>query len=127
MKTLKDRLAERVARQRKVVGLTQAELAERVEVQAVTISRIERGKHNPSLGLLILLAESLDLELHELLRLPAEDTAKDQAFERLLWFASRLSAAEIELVMDVGAAVLSHMREVDGEGSHGNRVRHGRI
>lgn len=116
MKTLKERLAERVARQRKVVGLTQAELAERAEVQAVTISRIERGKHNPSLGLLVLLSESLDLELHELLRLPASDTPKDRAVERLLWFASRLSASEIELVMDVGAAVLPHTRKTMDEG-----------
>jgi transcriptional regulator with XRE-family HTH domain len=118
MKPLKDRLAERIARQRRVVGLTQAELAERAEVQPETVSRIERGRHNPSLGLLILLAEALDLELHELLRLPASDTPKDRAVERLLWFASRLSAAEIELVMDVGTAVLPHTRKALSDGSH---------
>lgn len=110
MRTFEERLGERIARQRRVVGLTQAGLAERVEVQPETISRVERGKRSLSLGLLVLLSEALDLELQELLRLPASDSPKDRAVERLLWFAARLSADEIELVMDVGAAVLLHTR-----------------
>lgn len=56
------------------------------------------------------ISESLDIELYELFRLPDTDSPKDRAVERLLWFASRLSPAEIELVMDVGAAVFGHAR-----------------
>ena len=110
MNTLVERLGQRIARQRRVVGLTQAELAEMVGVQPETISRIETGRRTISLGLIVLLSESLDIELHELFRLPNTDSPKDRAVERLLWFASRLSPAEIELVMDVGAAVLGHAR-----------------
>jgi transcriptional regulator with XRE-family HTH domain len=110
MNTLAERLGHRVARQRWVVGLTQAELAEKVGVQPETISRIETGKRTVSLGLLARLSESLDLELHELFRLQHSDSPKEQALGRLLLFGSRLSAAEIELVMDVGAAVLGHVR-----------------
>lgn len=111
MKNLKKRLGERIARQRKLVGLTQARLAEQVDVQPETISRIEKGRRSLSLGLLVLLAESLGLALHDLLRLSPSDTAKDQAVERLLWFASRLSAEEVELVMEVGATVLVYTRK----------------
>jgi transcriptional regulator with XRE-family HTH domain len=110
MPTLAERLGQRIARQRRVVGLTQAELAEKAGVQPETISRIETGRRTISLGLVVLLSESLDIELHELFRLPNSDSPKDRAVERLLWFASRLSLAEIELVMDVGAAVLGHAR-----------------
>ena len=110
MTTLEERLGQKIARQRRAVGLTQAELAEKVGVQPETISRIETGKRTVSLGLIALLSESVDLQLHELFRLQSSDNPKDQVIERLLWFASRLSPAEIELVMDVGAAVLGHTR-----------------
>lgn len=110
LKTLEGRLGERIARQRQLVGLTQAELAEKVEVQPETISRIENGRRGMSLGLMVLLSESLDLELHELLHIPPSDTPKDQATERLLWFASRSTAEEIELILNIGSAVLAHTR-----------------
>ena len=108
MKNLEKRLGERIARQRKLVGLTQAKLAERVDIQPESLNRIERGKRGLSVQLLALLAESLDLEIHELIRLSPSNSAKDQAVERLFWFASRLSAEEVEIVMDVGAAALLH-------------------
>jgi DNA-binding XRE family transcriptional regulator len=111
MQTFAERLGQRISRQRWVVGLTQAELAEKVGVQPETLSRIETGKRTASLGLLVLLSESLDLELHELFRLQHMDSPKDRALGKLIWFASRLSPVEIELVMDVGAAVLGHTRQ----------------
>jgi transcriptional regulator with XRE-family HTH domain len=110
MQTLAEKLGRRIARQRRAVGLTQADLAEKVGVQPETISRVETGRRMISLGLVVLLSESLDIELHELFRLPKTDSPKDRAVERLLWFASRLSPAEIELVMDVGSTVLGHTR-----------------
>jgi len=63
-----------------------------------------------SLGMMAGIAERLGLELHELFRLQPTDSPKDQALGKLLWFASRLSASEIELVLDVGAAVLLHTK-----------------
>lgn len=110
MKTLDERLGQRIARQRKAVGLSQSQLAEMVRVQPITISRIERGKNSVSLELAARIAESLEIELHEMFRLFNEDMPRDRAIEKILWFASRLSPDEIELVMDVGAAVLHHAR-----------------
>jgi transcriptional regulator with XRE-family HTH domain len=112
MKTIEERLGQRIARQRKAAGLTQAELAEKVNVQPETISRVETGIRAASLELLGHLAEALELELHELFRLHDADDPKNRALERLLWFASRLSPTEIELVMDVGAAVIGHARRL---------------
>jgi transcriptional regulator with XRE-family HTH domain len=110
MNSLAERLGHRIARQRRVSGLTQAELAELVGVQPETISRLETGKRSVSMGMMALVSESLGLDLHELFRLQLSDSPKDEAMGRLVWFASRLSAAEIELVLDVGSTVLAHAR-----------------
>lgn len=110
MNTLAERLGHRIARQRRAAGLTQAELAEKVGVQPETISRLETGKRAVSLEMMTLISESLSLELHELFHLQSTDSPKDKAIGRLLWFGSRLSVAEIELILDVGAAVLVHHR-----------------
>lgn len=110
MNALDERLGRSISRHRKALGWTQAQLAERVSIQAETLSRIENGRKAPSLPLVGRLAKALELELHELLRLQNLDNPRGRAIERLLWFGSRLSPEEIELVMDVGALVLSHAR-----------------
>lgn len=110
MKTLEERLGQRIAGQRRAAGFTQAELAEMVGVQPETISRIETGRRSASLALIVLLSEALGLELYELFHLPIKTQPKDIALEKLVWFASRLSATEIELVLDVGAAMLVPVR-----------------
>ena len=47
-------------------NLTQAELAEKVEVTRQTIGLIENGKYNPSLNLCIAIAKTLDKTLNDL-------------------------------------------------------------
>jgi len=112
MKTLEERLGQKIARQRRAVGLTQAQLAEKVNVQPETICRVENGRKKASLRLIANVSGALELDLHELFRLQSADKPKNRAVERLLWFASRLSPGEIELVMEVGAAVVKHARRV---------------
>jgi len=112
MKSLAVRLGQKIARQRKALGLTQAELAEKTGMQPETVSRLETGKRSVSLLVMATLCEALGLELHEMFRLQPSDSPKDEALRRLHWFASRLSAEEIELVLDVGSAVLEHSRRV---------------
>jgi len=111
MTNLEKRLGQRIARQRKAVGFTQAQLAERVAVEPETISRIETGTRVPSLDLIALIGEALGVDLHELFRLHDPDDPRHRAVERLSWFVARLSPAEIELVMNVGAAVLKFARQ----------------
>lgn len=112
MKSLAVRLGQKIARQRKAVGLTQAQLAERIGMQPETISRLETGKRSVSLSVIASLSEVLGLELHELFQFHGADSPKDKAMGRLHWFASRLSAEEIELALAVSSVVLLQTRRM---------------
>lgn len=57
-----------IASRRKARGLTQAELAEQMDIEKETISRIETGVISPTLTRLAQLAECLDCDMSELLR-----------------------------------------------------------
>jgi ribosome-binding protein aMBF1 (putative translation factor) len=46
--TLRAMLARDIVRQRRALGLTQAELARRAGIRAETLNRLEQGKHTPS-------------------------------------------------------------------------------
>ena len=111
MTTAENRLGRRIARQRKAAGFTQAQLAERVGVEPETISRIESGTRMPSLDRISLIAKALEVDLHELFRLYDGDDPKQRVIERLSFFAGRLSTAEIDLMMDLGAAVFRFARQ----------------
>lgn len=56
-----------IASRRKAKGLTQAELAEQMDIEKETISRIETGVISPTLSRLAQLAECLDCDMGELL------------------------------------------------------------
>ncbi len=51
---------------REIKGLTQNKLSEATGISADYISEIERGKKNPSLKRLILIAEALEVDIREL-------------------------------------------------------------
>lgn len=59
-------IGKQVARIRKEMGLTQAQLAEAIDVAPETISRLERGISIPSLGTLEDISRALDVTLKEL-------------------------------------------------------------
>lgn len=74
---LSARLGRNLAARRKSLGLTQAQVAERLGVDTETLSRFERGKHVPSLLTLerlagVLSATCADL-LEEVPKLPTSD------------------------------------------------------
>lgn len=64
---LAKRIGKRIAVRRKQVGWTQEQLAERVRVDAETISRFERGANLPSLLSLERLASALSVDAGDLL------------------------------------------------------------
>jgi transcriptional regulator with XRE-family HTH domain len=111
VKNIGEPLGRNIAKHRKAAGLTQAQLAERVDVQPETISRIESGK-SPSLDLLAQISDVLELELHELFRVNDDNDPKVRAIGRVLWYVSRLSTSEIELFLDIGSAVLTRIRRM---------------
>jgi transcriptional regulator with XRE-family HTH domain len=67
-----------IATRRKALGMTQGELAERVNIEQESMSRIETGSITPSLSRLISLADALDCPVEALLR-SASHRKQDQA------------------------------------------------
>ena len=86
-KPLSFRLAQNIASRRHALGLTQAQLAERIGVETETVSRFERGKHLPSLATLERLAKTLRCMMSDLL---AEE--RPQSDEDALVLSAWLSA-----------------------------------
>jgi transcriptional regulator with XRE-family HTH domain len=64
-----------IAEWRESKGLTQEQLAQRIDTTDVTISRWETRKRQPNLDALAAIAEALDIELRDLYRLPSEPSA----------------------------------------------------
>jgi len=65
MTGMNKKLGKRIQELRKYKGLTQSQLAEQINVETVTISRIENGSRFPKKENLIKLAEALDVEIVE--------------------------------------------------------------
>src|SRR5262245_37098607 len=105
------KIGERIGAQRRLAGLSQARLAERVGVAPETISRLETGAAVPSVESLVSVAGELHIELHDLFRLRPEDSPKERAIEKLLWVVSRRAAADVELVTTIAATVFDHIRK----------------
>jgi transcriptional regulator with XRE-family HTH domain len=62
----KQLLGKRIAEIRKRERLSQEKLAERAGISAQYVSNIERGKENPTLDLLLGLADALKISLGEM-------------------------------------------------------------
>ncbi len=110
MKSADKRIGRRIAELRKLSGLSQARLADLVGTAVETISRLETGAAMPSLARLAAIGQALGVELHELLRIRPGAEPEHAALERLVLMMSRRPAGEIELVIDVAASVLDHIR-----------------
>lgn len=65
---LQKRLAERVRSHRKLRNLSQEDLADLAEIDRTYVSQIERAVGNPSLGVMVKVADALHVHVTELLR-----------------------------------------------------------
>jgi ribosome-binding protein aMBF1 (putative translation factor) len=65
---VRKRFGERVRLRRKELGLSQSQLFEKTGIAASYISNVENGWGNPSLGLMIKLSASLNINLLDMLR-----------------------------------------------------------
>src|SRR5438874_2227586 len=111
MARIQHRIGQRIANQRKLIGVTQARLAEQIGVEPETISRLETGASMPSLARIAATAAALEIELRELFRLRTTDGPVEAAIDRLVWLVSRRTVQEIELVIDLAARVFAHKRQ----------------
>lgn len=71
------RVAHNIGQRRRALGLTQAQLAERLGVDTETLSRFERGKHAPTLKNLIRLAGLLQTTVADLLAEEGQQPSND--------------------------------------------------
>lgn len=96
---LATRFARAVSGRRREMGLTQAQLAEALGVDAETLSRFERGKHLPSLKTLEKLASLLVVPMAALLAERAPEV-EDDAHRISAWMRG-LSADDREFLLDL--------------------------
>ena len=89
---------------RRSAGLTQKQLAERLEVESITVSRWERGVTSPSLPRLRRIAEITETTVSDLVRSP--DTASAHAVELA---ALREELAETRELVDRVARALERL------------------
>ncbi|WP_368233485.1 helix-turn-helix domain-containing protein [Anaerotruncus rubiinfantis] len=68
MTTLYKTVGENIVRLRQLKGWTQEDLAHYADLTVSSISKIERGKSNPTLRTLDRIADALGVETDELLR-----------------------------------------------------------
>jgi transcriptional regulator with XRE-family HTH domain len=92
-------LGRNVARRRKELGLTQAEFAEKIGADIVTVSRFERGSNLPSLLRLEKIATALGVPLAELLS-ESTNLCTDQSLLIQGWIAG-LSEADRKFMLDM--------------------------
>ncbi len=60
-------LGARIRKLRQIKGWTQQELGERAEISYKYLGDIERGKENPTVNVLVKIADAFEIELSELL------------------------------------------------------------
>ena len=104
---LAKRLGGRLSERRKQLGWTQETVAERVGVDAETISRIERGAHLPSLPTLDRLAGALNCSVGDLFSEDSPD-APGEAGVFGAWI-SELGPSDRAFVMSVVRSCCDHL------------------
>jgi transcriptional regulator with XRE-family HTH domain len=92
-------LGKNISNRRNALGLTQAEFAERIKADTVTVSRFERGSHLPSLTRLETIAEALGMPLAELLS-QSTNLCTDQSLQIQGWLAD-LSESDRRFVREM--------------------------
>ena len=104
MKTLKDqekeRLAARLREYRKLLGMSQQELAEKINTPQTTISAWERGVSMPDANQLPEIAYALEVSFSDLCGVPdgnSEDRALIDAYHK----ADEVTKKNIRLLLDI--------------------------
>jgi len=105
---LAKRLGQSIAVRRKQLAWTQDQLAERVEVDAETISRFERGVHLPSLPTLDRLASTMRVSIGSLMS-EVTPTKEDDSALIQTWMHG-LSQKHRSFVLNIVRECCDHLR-----------------
>jgi DNA-binding XRE family transcriptional regulator len=96
-----EKLAEKVRELRQKKGLTQAQLAEAVDVTNETISRLERGAYEPALSTAVSVAKTLGINLTDLTAAPEKVSAVSPVLRRITQQLSRLDGRAHSAILSV--------------------------
>ena len=115
-------LGERIRKIRKIEGMTQEYLAEKLEISTQHMSNIENASKKPSLALLMDLAELLGVTLDELLAdsYPREREG-DILYTETEMILERCSAKERRIAMEMLEALVSSMIRNRGKDEAGGK------
>ncbi len=111
MNDVKKQIGERINVLRKARGLTQSELAERVNLDSHHISRLETGRYFPSMESLVAIAHALDVELLEFFLFPSAESEREMR--------EALTAIVNQAQTSVLRELLSHARNLDSRARMG--------
>ena len=101
-------MGEIISRRRKEMGITQAELAERMNVTDKAVSKWERNLSCPDVGSISRLAEVLEVSVGELLNAEKPDDSGGGRNKII-----KLILKAVPLAMGVATAVISILNELD--------------
>lgn len=115
MSDIEKRIGGKIKEIRLSKKLTQAQLAEKINVSVESISRLERGATFPSLKTMEKLAVSMNSSLKSFFDFD-KNKAKDLLFEnelaKLTGFLRTLSVKEIRLVYEILKAVFKNIKRL---------------
>ncbi|WP_088225807.1 helix-turn-helix transcriptional regulator [Desulfosporosinus sp. FKB] len=95
---IKDRISKNLKYFRKLKGLTQEKLAEKIEVSPMYISYLERSSKIPSLVILFKIANALDIDPGLLIQ---DDDSKNMEINKLLGIISGLDKSTIKFLSEM--------------------------
>lgn len=90
-------LGERIRERRTELCLSQEALAEKAEISANTVSRIEGGQMSMSIGTFIKLVKALDTDAGRLLGILPE--LKDKQYQNIFYRINHLGVGEQEIIL----------------------------
>ena len=94
----KEQIGIRISNARKVMGLTQAELAERIGVSEKYLSRIENGNQVPSITIVARICEVLQISADKLLSLPQSTYSSNEIENAITDFSTEEKKQIIEVI-----------------------------
>jgi len=106
-----DPLGEVIKRRRRVLGLSQAELAEGAEVHLRQIRRYESGEQQPVLAVAARLAATLGVTVDELAGIAGDPVSLDGAW----WAARQLLVDGRDVVVTLAVALTQHGATIEME------------
>jgi len=102
-------MGEIIAEKRKEKGMTQAELAVKMNVTDKAVSKWERGLSCPDINSLSTLAEALDMPVAQLLDAKNQNVPQKESAREIIGLVLRT----VPLAMGVAVAVLAIIGEID--------------